>query len=238
MVTLLLAVAFHDPVFVTGTETSSKISLATELRDEGFEDRARLSWSPSDGVRLSASLPFRSESDRVTKRAGFGDATVEMRAVIREGDSTRVALDGVLSLPTGASQGHLAPGSGSTDFVGGIAAAWSRSRVLLQVGARGKLATESGRDSVSLEGAAGTWLMHSEQTEVLLLLEGEAIRLGPERREGAEVLFARAERTVSLAPSLAIRVSRMRLKGGVLIPVSTTARTPPWRVGIALEVSR
>jgi len=235
---LLAASLAVDPLFVGGAETTSKAALTTELRDDGFDDRLRLAWSPAPGTRLSASLPFRGRSDRVNRRTGLGDLSVEGRAVLHERATIRVALDAAFTLPTGDAKGHLAPGSGSTDFTGGGVVAHAGPRLLLQGGARGRLATQSGRDAFAIEAAAGAWLARSERTSALALVEVLAERVGPERRGGTDVLFSRAERTLFVAPALALRVDRIRLKGGVAIPVRTDAAVPPWRVGLALEVAR
>ena len=77
----------------------------------------------------------------------------------------------------------------------------------------------------------------AEDAGLLLFLESETRQIEQARPNGRELVVAE-ERTTSLAPGALVRVGRCRVKGGVLVPMQTTRRDPPWRVSLALEVVR
>lgn len=243
----------HEPAFGFGADAlhcgGIALEATTRIEERAATDTIDAGLGISDVVRVHVAVPFVVRSDGPARRSGPGDATVRaawqaMRRRSPEYAFIRGGLVFGVKLPTGDPHGGVRLGTGSTDWFGAVAAAADGAWWTVGGDASYRLTTEvagrkEGETLAWNAGAGPRWAGDGLASSLRLTMHGthagsDSFEGTPIRATGGAMLFAGTD------AELVMR--RVRLKGGVRVPLRPFRRGPDgvvdWALVAGAEIHR
>ncbi len=265
---IFLAHAYaHEPIFGLGPHTIFQGGVGIELefeheRKTDPDERERVQalhleilygWTDNLAVTLAVPAFLGQTFEEAQLRqssSGLGDVTVRVKYRFWRRDlpgiqDSAAVLFGI-KFPTGSASVEPRLGSGSTDFLIGLAAARESRRwyyfgdVRFRYNTTGQGGRRAGSVlALDVAGGIRPWLTEYWQPDLVVLLEINFVQQWPSRVRGQSI-SGPLRRTVWLAPGVFFTYRNVAVKGGVQIPIwrrpGGMSAGPDLRVALAVEL--